>query len=1167
MLTQYKNINEILNAKKGISADRLPDIKNSLTSLRYEASVDSLKLSSDFIKEFHVYSGKSWITGIHELISGQHYLPTNSTINNLDYFTVNTLNLFKDLQLSSGNYTILFNFFNNLIGSYKQQYLVIDEISPDRTEIKLKLISFTNESINQTSKQQLINFANTVKQTVIESNDPDKLYKSYILNFSRNQTFVFVNSVVVNNFLYVKLLDPLPENILLDYKCWIVEEIKPSYIDHVNLLPDVIVKTYIDFSTPNFEAITIQNSNSNTDYKSWSDLLSTSPTTSQQLIDSYFSGSLSGMQLNIDFSDFNNFVFYSSAAERVENFRYKLNLLEQYTAQSASVALVNNTTVATTNALDIQTKIDNLIGGYDSFERYLYNVSSSVKLSTHDIPLEFATVPDITGSYITTAPHVSNTLLSVTSSQFITWYNSLYATASLYDQKNINSLRNMIPLHVRDGNDVENVQLFADMLGQHFDILYTYIKHMSSIHKRDENPRSGMPNELLYSVAKQFGWNLVDGRQTDDLWKYVFGINETGTAVTGSNSILNESVSSKDLTYATWRRIVNNLPLLLKTKGTKRSIHALMSCYGIPKSIISINEYGGPRADGRIPVYERPVSHYALDLINNVSGSLQVNYKQPIQSVELRMKTDDVYSNPLLPTTMTLYTIGSNVVTLEYESGNLGNIQINGTGSGQIELFDGGWISTLLRTVDNKLEIVAKKSKFGKIVSSVSASATASFGNSGTLNIGVNTSGSRLQGQLQELRFWTSSLSNEVFNDHVNAPKAYNGNTDANSELIFRLPLTEKIDHSVISGSLGIQLLKIGSSASFANWSTNTPYDLIEETHYNQSVSLGGSVYDDNKVRVESSTLPDSTLDATVLKSIGEYDDTAIDSKRLGVYFSPQTMIDEDIMNYFGYIDLNDYVGDPGPTEKRSYPKLKKKSYDFWKQYNSRTDINEFIKLFSWFDLSFFQQLEQLLPARAEKITGVLLHPTLLERSKDTVLEDVTAIDSTIDTNAAILRAVELKDIGKSAEIISVDDTLTIKDSVVPVSVFNAVPIQQNKLNLIKNLTSDNIQNNTQLARIINFNTSIDEQTTVISTLTQAIKYKGSDYAYKKSNDPVPDWAFEPILPFIEPSSVVKLFRTSGFNQSRYIGSKLRSNGVNQVNADGVSPVEVNDVSGNQFNV
>jgi hypothetical protein len=51
----------------------------------------------------------------------------------------------------------------------------------------------------------------------------------------------------------------------------------------------------------------------------------------------------------------------------------------------------------------------------------------------------------------------------------------------------------------------------------------------------------------------------------------------------------------------------------LKSKGTKRSIQALLSCYGIPQSLISINEYGGPRLE-RAPLYEKYNFDYALDL-------------------------------------------------------------------------------------------------------------------------------------------------------------------------------------------------------------------------------------------------------------------------------------------------------------------------------------------------------------------------------------------------------------------------------------------------------------------------------------------------------------------------------------------------------------------------
>jgi hypothetical protein len=61
------------------------------------------------------------------------------------------------------------------------------------------------------------------------------------------------------------------------------------------------------------------------------------------------------MKLNIDYSDFNNFIFYSSATERLENFRYKLELLEYYTSQSLVVAQLSGS-VATTNQQDFAFK-------------------------------------------------------------------------------------------------------------------------------------------------------------------------------------------------------------------------------------------------------------------------------------------------------------------------------------------------------------------------------------------------------------------------------------------------------------------------------------------------------------------------------------------------------------------------------------------------------------------------------------------------------------------------------------------------------------------------------------------------------------------------------------------------------------------------------------------
>jgi hypothetical protein len=994
MLTQYTNINEILNADASVSAERIQRSQSQYSFLRgdgIEFYPNIINNTDDSTKiELHVYADETWITGNHSIQSIQQ-IPeyTNITFAQTP-IGIDLYSEFENLNLSGGNFRIAINFFKNLIGNYDEQYLRIDDISADRTELKLRAI----DADNPNWLQQITNFIDTVKQTDTSTT----FYKSYLLNFSRNQCVLFVNSVVVGEFLYVKLYEPLPDEFDVNFKCWVVEELKPTYVDRVYLNPVEQEIEYRVLSGPNWQANYSYDTSTTTGLKNWNDLLGSSTQTSQQIIDSMFSGSLSGMKLNINYSDFNNFIFYSSATERLNNFKYKLELLEYYTSQSIVLSGISGS-VATTNEDDFLNLKTKLIGGFDNFEQYLYYESSS-QLTTYDIPLEQANVSEVTGSYIQPVPKSNSTkpytLYSVTSSQFETWYNNAYDSASYYDALNRNSLIRTIPEHIALQQDNIDLVTFVNMLGHHYDILYTYINHMTKINKREENPKLGMPNELLYSVAKQFGWNLTDGKQGQELWTYVFGTNESGVPITGSNSIGDPAVSGQDQTYTIWRRIVNNLPLLLKSKGTKRSIQALLACYGIPQSIISINEYGGPRID-RAPLYEKLNFDYALDLINNSAGTVTVNYAQPIDSVEIRFRTDDVVDNPLLPSTMNLFTIGSNTVTLDYTSGTKGTVQINGNSSGDIELFDGGWLTALLRTSGSSLELVAKKSKYGKIVAAVSSSDVASFASSGTLTLGGVTGGSRLQGQLQELRLWTSSLDDSAFDNHVKAPAAYDANVEAYDELVFRLPLTQKIDHAVTSSLSGVEPNPSGISASFASWTNDTPYDSIEEIYYYDAVSLGAGTFDDNKIRLEDNELI-GTLDVKTRAERSQYDKAPLDSAKLGVYFSPQTMIDEDIIAHLGFTALDDFIGDPGEVEDKSYPRLIQRAQTYWKKYSQRNDINAYIEIFTLFDLSFFKQLEQLLPARANKLTGLLIKPNLLERSKDTILPKIERFDSGYNT-------------------------------------------------------------------------------------------------------------------------------------------------------------------------
>jgi len=985
MLQQYKNKDKFIIGPN--TANRFTAAVDSLLTKR----IDLVAFKESFV-ELHVYSGDTWISGNHTtpVINPDRYKLKFETYNNQHEFNgipvaIDIFKEFNQLKLVNGNFRFAVNFFKNLIGSYQEQYLYVDEISPDRTELRLKLIT----GVNSVGKNQFIEYTNLNKKS---PQTHRKTYTQYLLNFSRNKTVAYVNSVVVGDFLYIKLLDRLPDDIDVKFKCWVVEEIRPTHIDYITLYDSSKKSTGRKLKNANWDVqVDGLNSSFESGIKNWNTLLGDSTSVSQQIIDNYFSGSLSGVPLNIDYRDFNNFIFYSSATQRLRNFKYKLESIEYYNSQINFLQTVSGSN-AIANIEDYQKTLTGIVGSFDSFEKYLYYESSSL-LTTNDIPVINPTVYNLTGSYVFPVPKTNSTKpyinYATTSSNFISWYDTLIESASLYDTLNLNRLINSLPEVTRMVDTEGQFELFVDMLGHHYDIIYSYVKQSAEIYKREENPKLGVPNELLLHVAKQFGWNLQDGNQYQELWQYTLGTDETGTPLTGSNTVGEPSVAGREMTQHTWRRIVNNLPYILKSKGTKRSIQALLACYGIPESMISINEYGGPRVE-RIPVYEKLNFDYSLDLINNSAGTVTINYNQPIGAFEMRFRTDNVETNPTMPNIMNLATIGSNVITLNFTSGNKGTVNINGTASAPIELFDGNWLNLVLQQNGSNLDLLVKKSKYGKIIATVSASNASTFSSTGTITLGGTTSGSRLKGQLQELRLWTGSLSVSAFENHTKAPSAYDADTSTYDELVFRLPLTQKINHNLTGSLNGVEPFASNISASFVGWTNAEPYDSIEEMYYFDGISLAAGTNDDNKVRIEANDLLDNTLYVDKRAEVSEYDQAPLDSHRLGVYFSPQTMINDDIIAHLGYTELDSYIGDPGDVEDNDYPLLKRVAQNYWRKYVDKNDMNSFIRIFTMFDLSFFQQLQQILPARAEKLTGILIQPNLLERNKQHILPTVT---------------------------------------------------------------------------------------------------------------------------------------------------------------------------------
>ena len=190
MLSQYKNTAQINSATNSVSADRFDRTKTEFFAYDLQESIvsnkDIINVTDASRIEMHVYTVDTWITGNHK-IQFQTKLPefkdsvTNNIINVDSAIGINVYSEFKKLNLTAGTFRVAINFFKNLIGSYEQQHLRIDEISPDRTEIRLRAIDDESPEF----LEQITNYIKNVRQT------SDTYYKPYLLNFSNNQCILF----------------------------------------------------------------------------------------------------------------------------------------------------------------------------------------------------------------------------------------------------------------------------------------------------------------------------------------------------------------------------------------------------------------------------------------------------------------------------------------------------------------------------------------------------------------------------------------------------------------------------------------------------------------------------------------------------------------------------------------------------------------------------------------------------------------------------------------------------------------------------------------------------------------------------------------------------------------------------------------------------------------
>ena len=976
------------------------------------------------------------------------------------------------LQYVNGKFQVQYKFLRNILGAGNGQRMTIVELSSDRLEARV--IPTANNTAEFTA------FKNYFQQGVFNLDKSKVLPSLRLFVDSQNSYEVFdyiqddITYPVAPYSIIIKLSNPLPTTVVTGTQVFLSQQLSTSAVEEVVVLPRPIQAATRRIKGPNFNAADRYTSRTSSPHRSYNELTG-SALVSANVINSIFSGSKAeGIPLNIDYRDFGNFIYFGSAYDRLANFEYKIRQIEFYNSRlttlttalnglpsssaTASVAMANNITTT-------QLQLNNILGSFDGYERYVYYESSSYETSSFG---EF--YPTTWPKQNATKPY---TLYSYTSSEAIDWLNGTMASASLHDDNNSFSLQKTIPAHIQEDETNSQYVLFTNMTGHYFDLVYEYVKQLTYVHDRQESITEGFAKDIIYSIGESLGITFDSGVKYQDLWEYALGTNASGSF------IYNSSGSLKDKQLEIWKRVINNLPYLLKTKGTERGLRALINIFGIPSTMLRIREYGGPEATyDTVSDYTYDRFFYALNVGDfrqynpgyygtgsygtNTYGSqsyaissVQIPWTSLAQSqqsigrpdtIQLRFKA--VSGSNRTQHLIEKRNIASNLdfaVKLDYTN-TTSSIQFVLSGSAgyatasvQAPVFDGEWWNFMLRRTgvevgsglnNNTYDLMIKQVNYDKVAATYSASvlivgATSASYNQAYVDAGVldiaganlNTS-SFFSGSIQEFRYWSVPISESTFNQHTLAPTSYVGNNNALALLNtssydtlgarFCFGSDNRKTNAAITTSIASQHpnqdTNIGISASFSGFPTasNSQYISIAESHTLFWPDLSGNRQISNKIRLEDNALIKPTLSRDVKLEVSSNDVYPVDSPRLGLYFSPQDEVNQDIAEQFGASNIDDLIGNPADLSKDSYPGLilMQRAYD--KKYKGRNRPGDYLKKVKQIDDAVFRIAKQLVPLRANFQTGIVIEPTILERPKlptnQPTFADVT-YSSSIDTS------------------------------------------------------------------------------------------------------------------------------------------------------------------------
>ncbi len=869
----------------------------------------------------------------------------------------------------------------------------------------------------------------------------DKFYAFYknALNFDNGNLIKILNHSSYLNLVdgrinvQVKLDQPLPLQYSLKDTCWISNiSLAPLYFKTNLYTAPVSRKVYLNGTNFSVLVPTVNPTNDKfNDYNS--NTLFAAESRLQQKIN----------DLLINYSDFSNFINFSSAELRTKIAKSKISKYQSYNSTKSTIksnaAITTNQSISASYSQDLKIVIDeqiSLLDSFDEYESYLFYYTGSIDDKLED--------------------------------------------GVDYDKNNFNSLFYQLPDYIKSESVYGDYVKFTAMVGHFFDNILIFIKKFPKSYPIDYNDNNHYPKNYIEELLNNFNWDVTNVK---------FNKSNIGQLLFNQDQ-LTGSLSSSYFTYAKsiFNRITNNLPYIYKTKGTSDSFNLIRTMFGISSDLINVVEYTSPDVlSNRNVFYDFDDIIYATSFDNNqfikfnftgseykifpsqqfYSGSITgsvisqitrscVERFTGVSTVECTFRSNKptLYNfrdkiplikklrNKKVDWQVYLYkTKQTESAKLIFEFTPKESYTTSSISSIEMPYLNGDFYTFMLRKQPNEtiefdaLYIISQSNAFTQSLTSSAADKYVPH----TYTLSVN------QYYGSQLNFTDTQKKTILYNQnkYFSSGSYYVGNFSSSINFIgnidkikiqkYALGDSDFQEHSYNLNSISIPEKGLIYENMYYLWSFDTPvnlyasgssYAVIDNQNYKysntfksynfrqdrifrgvpycDSASVDIFPYQFEKFNVKQAINSNrygpnykananiTKINQTVSSNLVSYeystyttDIRGSDSNLIGYYISPYSYLNNKIEDFLGKEGISDIIGDPKYLTSRNYPELKLRQKEFSTANIKYTYPQEYYTTYRFYiDFSIFDFVKKLTPTRSTLKTGLLLEPSIFERVK-----------------------------------------------------------------------------------------------------------------------------------------------------------------------------------------